>query len=226
MKSASAIIVLILAALLSSRVLSSQGTPSTVFLLYNARQHQWCAYTDSAMWSAAVEDVGAMTVGGLSYSASRLQEIDLTQTDESGDWTVYDRYFLDSAGSIVQLSRTINVLPGDRSVLQQFSMKRGKLAVRVETEKELSTGRTLRSPKRGWLPDLPIIRSTRSFPFARLIRHRGVRASKKTCATPIPQENPRQSARKHVVKRRGACRFASEVGQLQSCSAPRFSETA
>lgn len=181
MKRSSAGIVLAVTVLLSPEAVYSQRRAPVVYLLHDAKQHQWCAYADSAAWNAAVEEIGATAVGSLSYSGDRLEEIDLTETDESGDWTVYDRYFLDSAGSIVRLSRTINVLPGDRSVLQELSVEQGRMTVHAVTEKTLSTGETSSSPRRVWLPDLPVIHSTRSFPFAWLIEHQGVRVRGRTC---------------------------------------------
>jgi hypothetical protein len=130
-----------------------------------------------------------MTVATLSYSNDHLLQIDVTETDESGDWTVYDHYFLNDGGEIVKLSRMINILPGDRSVLQIFSMSDGKATKTATTEKELSTGRLLRSPKSVWLPKLPIRTGTKLFPFSALLGRPGLTTSSKLCAqSPAPRK--------------------------------------
>src|SRR5579864_3291721 len=93
---------------------SVQAKTSKVFLLEVAGNNQWCSYLSESTWKAKVQEVGAMTVGTLIYSNDHLVQIDVTETDESGDWTVYDHYLLDDHGQLVKLTRLLNVLPGNR----------------------------------------------------------------------------------------------------------------
>lgn len=72
---------------------SAQATASRVFLLEDAGNDQWCSYSTESTWRAKVQEVGAMTVGTLAYSNDHVTKIDVTETDGSGDWTVYDHYF-------------------------------------------------------------------------------------------------------------------------------------
>jgi hypothetical protein len=118
-----------------------------------------------------VQKVGAVTVGALNYSGDHLLQIDVTETDESGDWTVYDHYVLDDRRQVIRLSRTINVLPEDRSVLQTFSISDGHATRTATTEKRLSTGELRSSPRSAWAsrvanPDrdkaVPVLRSPRA----------------------------------------------------------------
>lgn len=152
-----------------------------VFLLEDATSNQWCAFSKEAPWNAAVQNTGAMTVGMLTYSNEHLSQIDMTETDESGDWMVYDHYFLDKDEQIVKLSRTINVLPGNRSVLQIFSISDRKAKETATKEKQLSTGKLLISPKSVWLPDLPIKTEIKQFPFFKLLGRSGLATSSKSC---------------------------------------------
>jgi len=168
---------------------SQQAKAAKVFLLEDVGNKQWCAYNKEATWKAAVQDAGAMTVGTLTYSNGHLLQIDVTETDQSGDWTVYDHYFLDDRGEIVKLSRMINVLPGDRSVLQTFSISDGKARKTATTEKQLSTGKLLTSPQAVWLPDLPINTGTKLFPFSGLLGRPGLTTNSKSCVqAPTPQQ--------------------------------------
>src|SRR5690348_1708228 len=121
----------------------AQKKASKVFFLKNSETNQWCAFNKEAKWNATAQHTCAMTVGTLGYSKDHLSQIDVTETDQSGDWTVYDRYFLDARGRIVKLSRLVNVLPGDWSVLQTFSISDAKARKIGTTMKQLSTGKLL-----------------------------------------------------------------------------------
>jgi hypothetical protein len=168
---------------------SAPAKAAKVFLLEDASSNQWCAYAKEADWNAAVQDTGAMTVAALTYSNDHLLQIDVTETDETGDWTVYDHFFLDDHGQIVRLSRLINVLPGDRSVLQGFSIGNGKANRTATTEAQLSTGKQLVAPKSVWLPDLPIATGTKMFPFSVLLaRPRPWTGGKSCVQVPAPQK--------------------------------------
>ena len=175
--------------LLVAGYIFGQVKAAKVFLLEDTRSHQWCAYNNEAPWNAAVQDAGAMTVATLTYSDDHLSRIDVTETDESGDWTVYDHYFLNDRGQIVRLSRMINVLPGDRNVVQTFSIRDGKATKTGTTVKQLSTGQPLTSPKPTWLPDLAIRTETRMFPFFSLLGLADLRTASKTCVCRYPVSN-------------------------------------
>jgi hypothetical protein len=161
--------------------LSGEGKVAKSFLLEDTRTNEWCAYKNETVWNGAVQDAGAMTVATLTYSDDHLSQIDVTETDESGDWTVYDHYFLNDSEQIVRLSRMINVLPGDRSVVQTFSISDGKATKTGTTVKQLSAEQPLTSPTPVWLPDLPIRTEPRMFPFFSLLGRPDLRTASKTC---------------------------------------------
>jgi hypothetical protein len=167
--------------LLQSYPVSTQTKAPRIFFLEDNGKAQWCAFNSEATWKTAIQDTQAMTVGTLTYSDDHLSQIDVTETDESGDWTVYDQYFLDDQGCIVKLSRMINVLPGDRSVSQFFSIREGRATKTLTTVRRLSTGKALTSPKPIWLPELPVETSVKMFAFSRLLRYPGLRTTIKTC---------------------------------------------
>jgi hypothetical protein len=128
--------------LLQPDLASAQAKGSKVFLLEDAGKNQWCSYLSESTWKAKVQEVGAMTVGTLIYSNDHMAQIEVTETDESGDWTVYDHYFFDDHGQLVKLTRLLNVLPDDRSVSQTFSISNGRATKTATSEKQLSTGKT------------------------------------------------------------------------------------
>lgn len=167
--------------LFQSGIASAQAKASKMFLLEDAGNSQWCFYTTESTWKAKVQEVGAMTVGTLHYSNDHLLQIDVAETDESGDWTAYDRYFFGDHGQVVKLSRLLNVLPGDRSVSQTFSISNGKATKTATSEKQLSTGKPRTTPTADWLPDVSIKTATKMFPFTALLSRRGLRTSPRSC---------------------------------------------
>lgn len=167
--------------LLQVGLASAQAKARKVFFLEDAGKNQWCAFDSEAAWKAAVQDAGSMAVGSLTYVGEHLSQIDVTETDESGDWTVYDRYVLGDHGQPIKLSRTINVLPGDRSVLQTLSISEGKVKKTAIVAKQLSTGKPLTSPNPIWLPKLPIDTGAKMFPFSALLVRPGLRTNGKSC---------------------------------------------
>jgi hypothetical protein len=168
--------------LFQSGFASAQANASKVFLLEDAGNNQWCSYNTEPTWKVRVQEVGAMAVATLTYSNDHLSQIAVTETDESGDWMVYDRYFLDEHGQLVKLSRLLNVLPGDRSVSQTFSISNGKATKTATSEKQLSTGKSVTSSTaEDWLPDVSIETAAKMFPFSALLSRPGLRTSPKSC---------------------------------------------
>ncbi|MGH9474007.1 MAG: hypothetical protein ACRD2F_03940 [Terriglobales bacterium] len=156
-----------------------------VFLVENRGRDRWCAYNKESAWRAAVNRAEALTVGVLIYAGRQLRRIDVTETDESGDWTAYDHYLLNGRGEITRLYRMINILPGNRSVSQTYLINDGKAKKTAATEKQLSSGKPLISAKPVWLPKVPIRTRLGMFPFSSLLGRPGLTTASKSCA-PIP----------------------------------------
>jgi hypothetical protein len=181
MEGSSALTLVAVVLLFHSDYALGQANTAKVFLLEDAVSNQWCAYKNEATWNAAVEHARAMRVAALAYSNGRLSKIDVTETDESGDWIAYDRYFVDDRGQMIKLSRMINVLPGDRSVLQTFLISDGKVKKIATTEKQLSTGKPLTAPESVWVPNLPVETTTGKFAFSGLLGRRPLWTNSKYC---------------------------------------------
>lgn len=181
-------IVILLASLLlfNCDLAFAQGNAPKVFLLEDAPNNQWCSYNNESTWKEEVRKIEAMTVGTMIYSNDRLVEIDVTETDQTGDWTVYDRYLLDDHTQLVKLARLMNVLRGDASVSQTFSIRKGNAAKIATSAKQLSTGKPLTSSTADWLPALPIEIRSKMFPFYALLSRPDLRISSKSCVSIHP----------------------------------------
>lgn len=164
-----------------SGVAAAQTKVSTVFLLEDAGHAQWCSYTTEATWKAIVQKVAATTVGTLTYANGRLSQVEVTETGESGDWTVYDQYFFDGQGHVLRLSRFMNYLPGDRSISQVYSISDGKATRTASSEKSLRTGEPVTAATADGLPNLPIATTPEMFPFSALLRRADLRTSPRAC---------------------------------------------
>lgn len=185
---ASAALVGALLALQPASVLAQDGIREVHFLR-DTRSHQWCAYAKLSTWHAAVQGANSAVVGTLKYSKGRLSQVDVTEVGESGDWMVYDHYVLDSRGRIRKLSRLTNVLPGDRSVFETFSIGGGKAEKVSEVQKRLSTGRVIAFPTSIWLPEVPVVTSTNLFAFSDLLNVPTLRTSEKACVPDLVDPN-------------------------------------
>jgi len=140
----------------------------TVYLLDDAVHHQWCLFASELPWRSAVRAASATRVATAEYDQEHVISLNVTEEDGAGDWTVYDRYSLDRSGKLQMLRRTINVLPGERSVEQLYSIRSGKVVLVHRTVRDLSTGRPA-SLSGTWLPKLPITTKLAPFPFYSLL---------------------------------------------------------
>jgi hypothetical protein len=155
--------IILAVAVLSTPTLSQ--TSKRIFLLQD-KNSSWCGYKNKAEWSSDVETDEAETVGSLEYSANKLTTINVTEDDESGDWTVYDTYRINNGGEIVELKRTINIIPGDRSEQDFYTFETGRPKLKSSEVRSLSTQKKSEpSSKETWRPNVPIVTEIGQFPF-------------------------------------------------------------
>ena len=181
----------------------TQSVSRNIPLLDDTEHHQWCAYRSESDWTAEVRSLNALSVGTLEYTGDHISKIDVTAEDESGDWIVYDHYALDSGGKIRELSRTINILPGDRSENETYIIRDEKARKQSSSTERLSTKEVLPSQQdqETWLPNVPVVTRLKDFPFSDLISKKSLdTSSSKVC---IPEK-------KHIYARHGY--FHIDVG--------------
>ena len=166
---------------------SVQPAHSSVFLVYDGHNKEWCAYTNESSWKSKVDSSDAAIVATLNYSRSRLESIDVTTDDEAGDWTVFDHYTLTQIGSIGQLERRVNILPGRRSVLETYTLAGEKPKLKSRETTVLTTGKKL-SDGETWLPDVRIAARVADFQFASLakMKYSEILSKGKVCSAAHP----------------------------------------
>jgi hypothetical protein len=131
---------------------------------------RWCAFRTEKLWTAAKAAVGAApVVARINYANGRAGSVYLTTADETGDWTIYDKYVLSKNGQLTRLERTIDITG---------QMKEEEWVIRSpEAIMEKSVGHSLSThaviPKGAiWLPHPPVVTETSKFPFWRLVTAR------------------------------------------------------
>ena len=145
--------------------LTLSQTSKPIFLLQD-KNSSWCAYKNKGEWSSDVETNEIVRVGSLEYSANKLAIVNVTEEDESGDWTVYDTYRIDNGGNIVGLRRTINIIPGDRSEQNFYTFENRRLKLKSREVRSRSTQKKSEpSSKETWRPNVPIVTEIGQFPF-------------------------------------------------------------
>lgn len=90
---------------------ANQTTGKTIYFLKDDPHKQWCGYASESRFKAQVQSLKAMIVGAADYTSGRISTIQVTETDETGDWAVNDEYMFDANEKIQSLKRTINIIP-------------------------------------------------------------------------------------------------------------------
>jgi len=149
----------------------SSGDSSSVFLLKDDTNHQWCAYASKAAWQSRVDDITARTVAGAEYDDGQLVKLDVSENDESGDWLVSDHYTVDREKRLVQLQRSIEVIP-DRAIKEErYSIKNGRLTKDSSVVRSMSNNEIVAAPDLS-TPSLRVATRVSDFGFASLIGDR------------------------------------------------------
>jgi hypothetical protein len=157
------------------------GSSRDVYYLQDQANHQWCAYKDRDDWKSAVQLLTARTAGGLVYSGGRLATVHVSQTDESGDWAVFDAYSVDPSRKIGEIIRRINIIPDRTSETQVFVVRNGRAVKQSSIVVDLETRKPGPKPVQ-WLRPDPVVTRIEAFPFAALIgKHKEIWAVGKVC---------------------------------------------
>lgn len=155
---------------MGARARESQNGSEQAFLLEDSRTQQWCRFSNEANWKVQVQSRSATTVASAEYAKTSLSRIHVTEESKSGDWTVYDDYFL-NGGTLTRLIRRMNILPGDISVEQVFRFTNGRAVLQKTESHDLKTGKP-RKTNDNDLPEVPIVTDIHKFPFFLLITDR------------------------------------------------------
>lgn len=161
--------VLLLACLLPTQT-TSKVVPVKLFFLDDADHSTWCVYANESSWKDAVEKTGADNVATAEIADFKAITIQFTQSDETGDWMVFDEYTVGRDDSMVGLSRRINVLPADRTIEEKYALQNGALVKMSTATRSLTTSKILQNGG-PWSPDLPVLKRVQDFPFATLIHY-------------------------------------------------------
>jgi hypothetical protein len=131
----------------------SQQPTSTFYVLEDAANQQWCAYSLEADWRNATEG-GAEAFAQITFTRGRVSTIHHVQQGESGDWRVYDEYRVTN-DRLTGLKRVTNVLPGSVHVEQVFTIGGGKAREGPITYADLDTNLPIPKSSIDWLPKTP-----------------------------------------------------------------------
>jgi hypothetical protein len=152
---------------------AAQSTTQTreIFIINDNQHARWCAYKNKAESRSESQRMDSTVVAGVQYgSDGRVATVHITQGDESGDWSVDDRYSLDKSGNITALSRVIDSFTLGVTEEERFRIYKGK-ATRVSIVSRASrTGQSAQPLTGDYLPDVPVITNVESFSFWPIVR--------------------------------------------------------
>lgn len=133
---------LILSAALTLATAGGVGatTPSTVWLLQKPDASAWCSYADQSLWKVEIDRFSSPKVGKAVISRGRWRLLEITETAESGDWTITNRLTRASKGRST-LGRSFYILSDDSKVEETFSISPFGRVRTARSAASLTTGR-------------------------------------------------------------------------------------
>ena len=156
-----------------------------MFIINDSQHERWCAYRNKGESRSESQRMDSTVVAGVLYGDDgRVATVHVTEGDESGDWSVDDRYSLDKSGNMMALSRVIDSFILGITEEERFRIYGGK-ATRVSVVSRASrTGQSAQPLTGDYLPDVPVITSVQSFPFWPIVRdkQREVWSKGRVCA--------------------------------------------
>ena len=159
----------------------------TVYYLKDDSNKQWCGYTSESRFKAQIQALAARVVGDTEYADGRILTVHLFETDETGDWGVYDEYSASKSGELRGLKRTINILPEHVSEEQVFLIQNGKAIKQRSTFRDLDTGKPIQKSV-DWFKAPPVVKGIDAFPFSALIGRKRIEVwSKGEVCIPVGQ---------------------------------------
>ncbi len=168
--------------------------PSARPLYFLTKDEQWCLYDNERKW-ADEQEAGAL-VGKIEYNGNRIARVYVTTPDDpgAGDWAAFDLYTLDAKGNFRSLNRTINVLPGNLSRLENWKITNGKALRGKVVNLDLDTHKPKQEPE-DWVPELEVLQSPKELPIWPLAQNaaRSLAGTGKACVsvpTPLPAPPP------------------------------------
>ena len=141
------------------------GSERQIFLGDTGEQQGWCAYQSLEAFNRADFRFGGVVA---KYHGAHLFALEVTETDESGDWTRFDKYEVAPNGEITKLVRRIDFL-SDAQKDEEFIFVMGAVVQhRVSTISKTTNRPT--SEYDGEIPVFPVAKNIRGFPFAPLLQ--------------------------------------------------------
>jgi len=167
---------------LASLLFAQKSTRSLYFLAGD--DGQLCGYSSVKLWNDDKISLEARLVARADYENGRLAFVYITELDETGDWTIFDKYSFDKNALLTSLERTIDILPGERREEQLWVIEKGKAVKQKSTSRDLATSKIV---PRGdvWLPEPAVVTNTQALPFWPLIRDKRaeILSREKVCMT-------------------------------------------
>jgi len=156
---------------------SQTGTAKKViYLLRNDETKEWCGFATESPWRAAIALTNPDITGGVEFKNDRIASVQLSTTDFTADWSVYDNYAVNNDGTLQRLTRDISFQ--NEKVREEWGFVGGK-AVRRKPPVSQPAETQFR---------MPVITSLEAFPFWFLVKNhqREIFTKGKVC-TPAKQ---------------------------------------
>lgn len=167
---------------------SAQAKGGSLYFLADGAG-RWCGFATERLWAAEKDSMAAAPlVAKVDYANGRVASVYLTEVDETGDWTTYDRYSFDKNEMLTSLERTIDLADGLKEE-QSWAIRNGEAVKQKSTRRNSATNAIVPEENISF-PSPTVIAEAQAFPFWSLIRDRrpNILSSGKIC---MPDNPPR-----------------------------------
>jgi hypothetical protein len=143
---------------------------------------RWCAFRSEQLWTAAKAAMDtAPVVARIDYANGRPASVYLTTVDETGDWTIYDKYVLSRNGQLTRLERTIDIT--NQMKEEESWVIRNHKAIKEKSVGHSLSTRAIIPEGTIWLPNPPVVTDPGKLPFWPLVtaRERELSSAGRVC---------------------------------------------
>jgi hypothetical protein len=141
--------------------------------LLAGENEKWCAFRTEELWTTSKAALkSAPLVARIDYTNRRVASVFLTTVDDTGDWTIYDKYVIGKNAQLSSLERTID-LTGQMKVQESWIIKDRKAVKMKSVGRSISTNEVIPDGT-VWLPTPAVITEPRGFPFWPLVTDRAL----------------------------------------------------
>lgn len=166
------IAVMFLISLAVAQVSPGQSASRVLYFVEDQQHSRWCGYRDKSESKSDGELFNTMRVAEVEYSARGITTASMSRWNESGDWSVDDKYAFDENQKLQSLSRTYGNYTVGIVQEESYQMRNGKAIKQKTVSRTVVDKKLARELSGDEIHQFPIFAAPQMFPFWKLLGKR------------------------------------------------------